>query len=288
MTTQRILTAAILIPLVVAADLYAPTWVVALVVVTIMVLAVREFFGLAARAGVPARVDFVSITFGLLVAADWLFILDPAFWVPAYLKSWPPQPERLVRPDFYLLLIIGGWAVVTILFRNEYRSSLQGLGAGSAALLFVALPLFYLIPIHASRPFGPRLLLFLLSFIWVGDSLAYFVGRSIGRHSMAPQISPGKTWEGAGANLVGSSLVGLAFSRWINLPAPHLVGMAALGNVAGQIGDLLESTYKRAAGVKDSGSLLPGHGGVLDRIDSLILAAPVVWYYFSVIVELRP
>ena len=86
-----------------------------------------------------------------------------------------------------------------------------------------------------------------------------------------------------GPGLVGSLLVGLAFTRWLNAPPVHLLAMAAAGNIAGQVGDLLESAYKRSAGVKDSGGLLPGHGGILDRIDALILAIPVVWYYWTLI-----
>ena len=127
------------------------------------------------------------------------------------------------------------------------------------------------------------MVLFLLVLLWAGDSLAYFTGRAIGRHKLAPELSPGKTWEGAIANLAGSLLVGVVAGRWIALPAVHLAAMAALANVAGQIGDLTESAYKRAAGAKDSGMLLPGHGGMLDRVDSLIFAAPVVWYYFRML-----
>lgn len=288
MTAQRILTAAILIPLVVAADLYGPTWLIAALVALIMVRALSEFFDLAARAGTAARVDLISISVGLLVAIDWLFVWDPARWVPAYLKSWTQQPEAFVPPDLWLLLIIVACAVRMILYDNAYRESLKIIGASSAALLFVALPFSYVVPLHAARPFGPRLLLFVLLVIWVGDTFAYFVGCSFGRHPMAPRISPKKTWEGAIANFVGSVLVGLGFSQCINLPATHLVAMAALGNVAGQLGDLAESVYKRAAKAKDSSNLLPGHGGILDRIDSLIFAAPIVWYYFSVVVQRYP
>jgi phosphatidate cytidylyltransferase len=147
----------------------------------------------------------------------------------------------------------------------------------------VAFPLSFLISLHAVHGLGPRLVLFLLALLWVGDSLAYFTGRAVGRHKMAPQLSPGKTWEGAVANLLGSVLVAFAAARWIALPLVHLCGMAALANLAGQLGDLTESAYKRAAGAKDSGSLLPGHGGMLDRVDSLIFAAPVVWYYFRML-----
>jgi phosphatidate cytidylyltransferase len=115
---------------------------------------------------------------------------------------------------------------------------------------------------------------------WAGDTAAYFAGRAFGRHPLAPHLSPKKTWEGSIAGLVASIAVGVAFRRWLHAPTEILVGMAIVGNIAGQVGDLLESAYKRSAGVKDSGSMLPGHGGVLDRIDALILAFPVVWYYW--------
>ena len=107
----------------------------------------------------------------------------------------------------------------------------------------------------------------------------------MGRTPMAAAISPKKTWEGAAANLLGAMLVGWLFTRWLPIEPRHVLAMAVLGNIAGQAGDLLESAYKRSAGVKDSGGVLPGHGGVLDRIDALILTAPVVWYYFSLVVK---
>jgi len=105
----------------------------------------------------------------------------------------------------------------------------------------------------------------------------------MGKHPLAPHLSPKKTWEGSVAGFLGSLLIGATFGRWLTAPLPHLLAMAAVGNVAGQAGDLLESAYKRSAGVKDSGGLLPGHGGLLDRIDALILAIPVVWYYWTLI-----
>jgi phosphatidate cytidylyltransferase len=107
--------------------------------------------------------------------------------------------------------------------------------------------------------------------------LAYFVGRSLGRLPLAPALSPKKTWEGALANFIASLLVAVLFSRWLQTEALDLLVVAGLANIAGQMGDLIESAYKRGAAVKDSSSLLPGHGGMLDRVDSLILASPVVW-----------
>jgi phosphatidate cytidylyltransferase len=125
--------------------------------------------------------------------------------------------------------------------------------------------------------FGRELVLFTLCLVWAGDMLAYFVGRSFGRTPMAPALSPKKTWEGAIANVVASLLVAVIFGRWLPIGTATLLIVAVLANIAGQAGDLLESVFKRGASVKDSSSLLPGHGGMFDRIDSLALAAPVAW-----------
>jgi phosphatidate cytidylyltransferase len=144
----------------------------------------------------------------------------------------------------------------------------------------------------------------LLFVVWAGDTAAYYAGRAWGRHKMAPKLSPGKSWEGAIASVAGSVLIGAvlvslatvmqepsnsAIVSWLERVFPsavlaypdeiwYWVGLAAVINVAGQVGDLAESALKRSAGVKDSGNLLPGHGGVLDRIDALLLAGPVLWY----------
>jgi phosphatidate cytidylyltransferase len=120
---------------------------------------------------------------------------------------------------------------------------------------------------------GPKLLLFALVLVWVGDTLAYFIGKYFGRLRMAPELSSQKTWEGAAANFIGSVGVGAAFAGPLSINPWQCMIMAGLANVAGQIGDLLESAYKRSAGVKDSGAL--------------ILAAPVVWYYFNLVLGPR-
>jgi phosphatidate cytidylyltransferase len=118
----------------------------------------------------------------------------------------------------------------------------------------------------------------------VGDTAAYFVGRGIGRWKMTPHISPNKTWEGAAANFLGALLVAAVFGYWaMGIPPAHMLAMAAVGSAAGQIGDLFESSWKRSAGVKDSGSLLPGHGGLLDRVDSALFTMPVVYAYLRLV-----
>jgi len=182
---------------------------------------------------------------------------------------------------FFLFVL--GIAAITLLTKRPMVEALPAAGISSSGLILVAFPLSFAVRLHGTGREGPLLLLFALVITWVGDSAAYFAGRSIGKHTLAPHLSPKKTWEGTLASFLGSLVVGLAFARFMAMPLPHLLGMAAVGNIAGQVGDLLESAYKRSAGIKDSGSILPGHGGVLDRIDALILAIPVVWYYWILI-----
>jgi phosphatidate cytidylyltransferase len=182
---------------------------------------------------------------------------------------------------FFLFVL--GIAAITLFTKRPLVEALPSAGISASGLILIAFPLSFAVRLHGTGPVGPRLLLFALVITWVGDSAAYFVGGSLGKHSLAPHLSPKKTWEGTVASFVGSLIVAVVFARFMTVPPWHLLGMAAAGNVAGQVGDLLESAYKRSAGIKDSGSILPGHGGVLDRIDALILEIPVVWYYWILI-----
>ncbi len=134
-----------------------------------------------------------------------------------------------------------------------------------------------------------HLLFFALALNWAGDSAAYYVGRRFGKHKLAPIVSPKKSWEGAIASVIGSVAFGLLYLghflpqiAWWNV-----VLMAVAGNVAGQFGDLAESAMKRGAGVKDSGNLLPGHGGILDRVDSSLFALPVIYLIYAAIYDLN-
>jgi phosphatidate cytidylyltransferase len=283
MTGTRIITAAILIPAVVAAVLWTDTWVIAALVAVVLVLCLHEFFRLSAAAGTSGHPRWTTVCALLLVGLQCMVALYPGVWMHSEFGLLY-SPERIpIPPEIALVIFLLGAATLAVSGRANWKEAIAGLEVDSAALLLVAFPLSFLVPLHAARTLGPRMVLFLLVLLWVGDSLAYFTGRAIGRHKMAPDLSPGKTWEGAVANLAGSVLVGIAAARWIALPAAHLCAMAALANLAGQLGDLTESAYKRAAGAKDSGSLLPGHGGMLDRVDSLIFAAPVLWYYFRML-----
>jgi phosphatidate cytidylyltransferase len=189
--------------------------------------------------------------------------------------------------DLVLLVFVIGLALIVFSSKRPLKSALGDIGASATALLLIALPLSSIVRLAAVAVIGSKLLLFALVLVWVGDTLAYFVGKYFGRLPMAPELSAKKTWEGAAANFIGSVGVGAAFAGPLSIDPWQCMLMAGLANVAGQIGDLLESAYKRSAGVKDSGTLLPGHGGILDRIDALILAAPVVWFYFNLVLGPR-
>ena len=285
MTWKRVATAVVLIPLVVSLVLAAPTALVALAVALVILLAIFEYFSLGEAIGHRAYRVWTAACAMLLVYVQYLAAMDvqlslndgPAVhWIFLLFKL--PTPS--VADVLFIFLI--GLAILILTTRRPLVEALPAAGISSSALLLVALPLTFAVRLHGISLVGKYLLLFSLVITWVGDSAAYFVGRAIGKHPFAPHLSPKKTWEGAAASFLGSVLIAIALaaSHLVNIAVIHLIGIAAAGNVAGQIGDLLESAYKRSAAVKDSGTLVPGHGGVLDRIDALILAIPAVWYYW--------
>jgi phosphatidate cytidylyltransferase len=185
--------------------------------------------------------------------------------------------------------------------RGDLGGAFTAAAVSSFAFAYVALPMGFLVQLRQQWS-GAFLLMYLLLVVWAGDVFAYFVGKSVGRHLMSPRVSPKKTWEGTTASLLASVIVGLLLYSYA-LPISsallnaHLIErrdglfalqkapmfpvflLSAMINVAAQLGDLVESLIKRGAGVKDSGAILPGHGGMLDRIDALLFAAPVLWYY---------
>ena len=286
-TVTRILTAAVLIPAVVALAWWGPTWLVAAAGGSVALLALLEFFSLGARLNLQAYRFWTALCALAIFFQQWTASAAQSYQVGRNLRlirssATPDFPLELV---FFVFLL--GCAATVFGSRRPLVDALGDIGISTAGLVFIALPLSAVVRIHAAGILGPKLLLFTLVLVWVGDTTAYFVGRSFGRVPMAAQLSPKKTWEGGAANLLGSAIVAVVMFRWLEIDAFQAVLMACLANTAGQAGDLLKSAYKRGAGVKDSGTLLPGHGGVLDRIDALILAAPVVWYYFRFVLASR-
>lgn len=178
-----------------------------------------------------------------------------------------------------VLALLTLWVVLREMFRREHsldRAALTLFGA-----VFVGWSLGHLALLRELRPHGERLTLFLFLTVWITDMAAYAAGRGFGRRPLAPRISPKKTWEGAVAGVAGALLFSAAAERTFLGEALGLKAALAAGlliGVLGQLSDLAESVVKRAAGVKDSSDLLPGHGGVLDRFDSFLLTAPLLYY----------
>lgn len=285
MTWQRVLTALVLIPVVVAIVLCTPTWGVAIATAVITILALREYFALGAAIGHRAYRLWTIFCAMFLVFQQLLQSFNHLFSILKRTTFSVASHDVAEFPSASLsfLVFVLGVACLTLWTKRPLVESLPAAGISSSALLLVAFPLSFAIRLHGLHEQGPRLLFFALAVIWASDTVAYFTGRAIGKHPLAPHISPKKTWEGSIAGMLGSLLVAYGFHYRLTIPIPHLLAMAALGNIAGQIGDLLESACKRSAGVKDSGALLPGHGGVLDRIDALILCIPVIWYYLVLV-----
>lgn len=265
---KRVLTAVVLIPIVLVLVFLAPRWLFTLAVAAVAALAAWEYIGLAQKCNVrPPRIAMLAALLALFaVNFEW--------------------PERAAA--FFGVLCLG--LLVYCTFFRPVIEVMANAAASIFCLLYTGFTLLTLPTLHEQSN-GPSLVTFLLCVVWAGDVAAYYAGRAWGRRKLAPAISPGKTWEGAIASILGSmlvaaGLVGLATQlqqrdlAFLSYPDDlwYWLVLAAIVNIAAQVGDLAESALKRSAGVKDSGSLLPGHGGVLDRIDALLLAAPALWY----------
>lgn len=277
---KRIITALILIPATLALLFWAPGWLFTLLVGVLALLCAWEFLGLASERGTarPPRVATL-LSLVLLFAGSYY------------------------RPD-QVFNLFGALSILLLLYCMFFSPIQRVLADSSAAivcLVYTGLTLTTL-PSLRERNNGISLILFLLLVVWAGDITALYVGKTWGRRKMAPKLSPNKTWEGTFGSMAGSiavaALLLFLFSNpaikdflsklWIFKKIPTEIlyegepwrwfAIAAVVNVAAQVGDLLESAFKRGAGVKDSGTLLPGHGGMLDRVDALLVAAPVLWY----------
>ena len=274
---QRILTALVLIPLVLLLILRAPIWMLAIVAGSVALLAIREFLELTRKyGGEPSRCA-IYVTAGFFLAVAYLVRKSPTkFGLELVSIALITVAMMSIMP--FILLAIG-------MRRSDLGSTYPTAAAGVFALAYIALPMSLLVHIGAMDNQGGRRLIFLMIVVWSGDIVAYFVGKSMGRHKMSPRISPNKTWEGAVASILASSIFGALFYQYAiaenahRMPLAGIVLLCIVLNIAAQLGDLVESAIKRGADVKDSGSILPGHGGMLDRIDAMLFAAPVLWLY---------
>jgi len=276
-TGLRVLTATILIPLVVAAIWWGPTWLIAIVSAFVAIAAMLEFFSISARLGFQAYRLWTCLAAAGIIAQQWYASRMASINRLGDLLDRSPR----ITLELILFGFVLGIAAIALGSQRALTEVLPNISVSAAGLVFVVLPFSAVVRLHGVDASGPQLLLFTVVLVWAGDTAAFFVGRGIGRWKMTPQISPNKTWEGAAANFLGALFVAAVFGYWSKIPPAHMLAMAVAGSVAGQTGDLFESAWKRSAGVKDSGTIIPGHGGMLDRIDALILAAPAVWYYFE-------
>jgi phosphatidate cytidylyltransferase len=253
---RRVLTSLVLIPVVIYLVLLAKPWLVSAVVGLVACACFYEYRNLAAAYGFGAP-SLVGYGAGLLI-----LFANPDPWA-------------------WLVLVLAGLIALALAMRDEdLRQSLP-----RAALLVIGVVYVFgcwkcALPLRARNP---HWLMYALIVSWAGDIGGYYIGRRFGRHRLAERISPNKTWEGTAASLVCSAAIAGAYLlRFVpGVPVIQAVLLTLAANAAGQVGDLAESVIKRGAGVKDSGALLPGHGGMLDRVDSALFVLPVVYAYVS-------
>jgi phosphatidate cytidylyltransferase len=248
---KRVLTAAALIPIVVYVVVWANFWIFLAVLVTVAMLTYREYAAIATGYGFgsPAPIGFAA---GLL------------------LLVW--------EGDAWLLTVALALIALSLVMRGDLERSLPRAAVLFTGIVYVFGCWKFAMPL---REQNPHWLMYALLLNWAGDAGAYYVGRKFGRHKMAPRVSPQKSWEGAAASVLTSILLaGWYLVRFVpGVSIAAAVGLTAAANAAGQLGDLAESAMKRGAHVKDSGAMLPGHGGFLDRVDSTLFALPVIYAY---------
>ncbi len=294
---KRILTALVLVPLVLGVVFRAPLWVFAAVVALFALIASYEYLKIARSldAGVPVLLGMAQagIIFALLTFA---------------LRNDDQRAAISATAAIAVILLLYPLGLLARqMLLADFRSAVVSSALAAFVVPYVVLPFASLIMIR-SFPSGWFFLIWLFAMVWSGDIFAYYVGKNFGKRLIAPRVSPKKTWEGTIASIVGSATVSWVLcanvstiEQWLRssgtLPSESVLGssaslhtpplwvplvLAVVINIAAQLGDLVESMIKRGANVKDSGNILPGHGGMLDRVDALLFAAPVGMLVFQV------
>jgi phosphatidate cytidylyltransferase len=242
-----------------------------LLVVAASAVACRELARMFERTGRPIA-TWLTVGVGAALTASFATSLYTGLGIDGHAARWMPTPE--------LALLVGVGLICSAPLWSSGRPLVESTANTLFGAIYIGWLLGYAIWLQG-RADGSQLVLFLVGVTWAGESAAYLVGSSVGRHKLAPILSPRKTVEGAIAQILVSIAGALALAAWL-LPGCGLVGAAGAGTllgVIGQVGDLAESAIKRSIGTKDTGGLIPGHGGMLDRIDSLLFNAPALYLY---------
>ena len=254
---KRIATAFVLVPIAVYGTLFAPWWLFLGIVAVVALLCFREYADITQSF---APLGFVA---GALILISppgltWLLLMLTtlaAMCLPLGAQDLEKSVTRSASLVLGIIYIFGSWKTGILL--HDLAPEPAGFGASA----------------------GHHWMMFGLMVNWIGDTGAYYIGKNFGKHKLAPSVSPGKTWEGAAASVITSVVFGLIYLKLAipGTPVWIILALALAANAAGQVGDLAESAIKRGVGVKDSGSMLPGHGGFLDRVDSTMFALPVLY-----------
>ena len=266
MRFAREITAAVLSPLTIWIIGWSHPYVFDAVIAVIAVLAMYEFLSLGKAKGYELP---VALCIGIMLIIIAAFVLENL---------------SVELGMFAALLIIPASYVFS---RKPLADSLPSSAIAVLATTYVGMLAGSLIRLRNDFPEGWKLIFFLLLVVWLGDSGAYYVGKSLGKHKLSPRISPKKTVEGLIGGITTSVITALVihFTFFKTFPLVHAILAGVLLSFAGVIGDLAESMWKRSADVKDSGTLLPGHGGFLDRFDSILFTAPILYCYWTLIVH---
>lgn len=235
-------------------------------VLILALIAVNEFYNLMMKKGY-----FPAYYVGNLITASFII-----FGYYALKRNWEPAHSAI-------LTLAAAIAMISGVFLKREKDTIVDVAVTILGMVYVGWFLSYLFFIRSLTEHGGYLF-FLVFTVWAMDVAAYLAGRVFGHTKLIPSISPKKTWEGAIAGFVVCLTAAAIFSQTAQLPLGHALILGALIGIFGQISDLVESLIKREAGAKDSSDLIPGHGGVLDRIDSFVLTAPLMYYYLIIFV----
>jgi phosphatidate cytidylyltransferase len=264
---KRLLTAVIVLPFLIASILISSLWwLFVLLAVAAMVLGLWEFYLLAKKLQLKPDPTIGYVAGAALVTISLL-----------------NDPAGVLLVQFVILALTAVTHVAATLRGAPFDKMIASAGATILGVLYIPLLGSHLVSLRTG--FNPTLSAHLLSFFFLvlmgADAGAYYIGRALGKHKLAPSISPGKTWEGVAGGIVAALVMGTLAHFWFfrELPLKYTLPLAAVMTIVGIFGDLAESALKRGAGAKDAANILPGHGGILDRLDSLLFNAPLIYYF---------